>query len=132
MKPQNMKPTPEQLAKLPKWAQQHIEDIERSLKAAQTRMANMDDQQTPSPVYIEEWPENKIVRRYVQVPYSHVTIKHAGVHLDIYLAREKDAQWLYGIELTYAGEVRNLTGCEVAIIPRSVNTIQLVNMKYMR
>jgi len=122
-----MKPTPEQIAKLPKWAQEHIRDIERQLSAATTALDQIKDQQTPSPIYLDDWYCTPRMKRYIQSPTGHLTIQHAGVHLDIFLAPEKDGQRLHGIELQYAAvESRGLTDRQIAIMPRGINTIQLV------
>ena len=48
------KPTEEQIAKLPRWAQLRIKDLERSLAEAKRFVDDVLDQQNPSLVWYEE------------------------------------------------------------------------------
>jgi hypothetical protein len=127
-----MKPTPEQIAKLPKWAQEHIADLDRESISAKAVVVRMNDQQTPSPFFVDAWYSNPPVRQYVQSPSDHLTIEHAGVHLEIYLAPEKDGQRLHGIELQYTAIEPTIGHATVAVMPRSMNTLQLVTKENMR
>jgi len=127
-----MKPTPEQIAKLPKWAQQYISDLDNELIVAKAMVAQMNDQQTPSPFFVDAWYSNPRVKQYVQSPSGHLTVEHAGVHLEIYLAPEKDGQRLHGIELQYTAGEPAIGHSTVAVMPRSMNTIQLVTKENMR
>jgi hypothetical protein len=127
-----MKPTPEQIAKLPKWAQEHIKDLSRELDAANATLARMADEQTPSPFYVDAWYSTPRVKRFIQSPTNHLTIEHAGVHLEIFLAPERDGQRLYGIELQYSAIDRTIGHSTVALMPRGIGTIQLVTKENMR
>ena len=122
-----MTPTQEQLNKLPKWAQDHIRDIQRQRDIAVLRLDEMVDSQTPSPIYIDELDctENgspKCRRTYIQS--NRICVEYAGVTLSIYCPQPNDSQRLYGIDLSYS-ETKSRSGY-VAIISRSFGNIQLL------
>ena len=50
------KPTDEQVAKLPKWAQDRIRDLEREREAAVQSLNEFVDQQSPTDVWIDDAP----------------------------------------------------------------------------
>lgn len=118
--------TPEQLAKLPRWAQEHIKDVERERDSAQALNKRFEDTQTPSPFFVDDWTVSPTVKRYVQSPIDRLCVEYAGVHLEIFLARPDDGQRLHGIELSYSG------GSAIALMPRSISCIQLVNKANLR
>lgn len=126
-------PTPEQISKLPRWAQEHIKDLERNLTTAQALNKRFEDAQTPSPFYTDDWTVTPSVKRFFQATASRICIEHAGVHLQVFLADPKDGQRLHGIELSYQGiNERSLCGSTVALMPRSISCIQLVNKANLR
>ncbi len=126
-----MTPDLKQIQKLPKWAQEYIADLVRERDSAQSMLKRMADDQTPSPIYIDDWYSVPSVKRFVQSPANRVTIEHAGVHCEIYLASEKDGQRLHGIEINYSDTDHRLH-CEVAVIPRGIGNIQLVSKENLR
>ena len=84
------KPTPEQIAKLPQWAQEHIKYLNMERDTAIRALNEHIDHQTPSPLYWDQYlstgegnsggltgPTNK--RFYVQ--NHRMTVEHAGVLL---------------------------------------------------
>lgn len=116
--------------KLPKWAQEYIGAIERERDSAKDAVARMSDTQTPSPIFVQEWVScSNRVKHFIQG--DRVIVEHAGVHLEVFLARKNDSQRMYGVELSYsdAGGIHGLGACGVAVYPRSSNTIQLVHQK---
>lgn len=126
-------PTPEQIAKLPRWAQEHVKDLERNLATAQALSKRLADAQTPSPFFVDDWTVTPTVKRYIQSPADRLCVEHAGVHLEIFLARPDDGQRLYGIELSYHGiNERSSSGSTIALMPRSISCIQLVNKANLR
>lgn len=82
-----MIPTPEQLSKLPKWAQDHIRDIARQRETAVNVLNEFVNDDTPSPFFFEDYactgecqgPSNK--RRYIQA--HSVTVVWRGVELRV-------------------------------------------------
>lgn len=126
--------TAEQIAKLPKWAQDHIRNITRERDIAVQELNAWVDSQTPSAFYVDEYPcigEQKHKRRYFQG--NRIAVDHAGVHCEILLAREDDGQRLYGIDITYSeGGPRRIGHQDVAIMPRASNCIELVAKDNMR
>lgn len=121
-------PTAEQIAKLPKWAQEHIASLTRDLASAVTTLNQMGDSQTPSPFWVDDWYVNPPLRRYMQSSMNRMVVEHAGVHLEVYLAAQKDPQRDYGIELTYRSSLERVssTFSPVALVPRGIAQVALV------
>lgn len=118
-------PTQAQIEKLPKWAQEHIADLKRNLAASEGVKSRLIDEQKPSPFYVDEWHSTPRFRRYVQAVNRTVSVEHAGVHLDVFLADEHDGQRAYGIELKWCAVGKRLSD-GVALLPRGYSTVQLV------
>jgi hypothetical protein len=108
--------------KLPKWAQEHIEKIERERDQAIKALNEYVDNQTVSPFYVEDYvstgeergPSYK--RSYIQT--HKMTIEHEGVELNV-LLREGyiDLQWngmKYHLDI-------------VAFVPTSFQSAKLVS-----
>jgi hypothetical protein len=79
-------PSEEQLARLPKWAQQEIRKLQRQRDAAVRKLNEMEDSQTPSRVWTEDIVHladkgPQFVRQYFQA--EKLEIEHAGVSLSI-------------------------------------------------
>lgn len=120
-------PTDEQRAKLPKWAREYITSLTRQRDDAIAIRNKMVDDQTPSPIYVEEWESAKTLKRYVQCGHNNVIIEHAGVKAEILLARKDDGQRMFGIEIKYSELGRRLCSETVALMPRGTGSIQLVH-----
>ena len=104
-------PTPEQIAKLPKWAQEQLKDFDRRAFVAERSLREYRDSLTPSDIFVEEYDgeQSKMVKRFIQ---SHkVTIERNGVHLEIILRQEEK-----GIDITYWTEDRWVK--EIALVPK--------------
>lgn len=107
-------PTAEQIAKLPKWARDHIRDIERERDVAVRELNNHLDGQSKSPFYIDDMvctgeEEGPTIKRcYVQT--HNISVESGGIHLDVY-AREDCIEMSWG---------NGKYSCaEVALIPES-------------
>ena len=92
-----MKLTPEQIAKLPKFAREEIETHQRQRDEAVRRLNEMTDNQTVSPFFIDEFdctsspPESRKV--YFQT-HNRMKINHGGVLVEIYLrGQEIEIKW---------------------------------------
>jgi hypothetical protein len=129
-----VKPTQQQLAKLPKWAQEHIRVIERERETAVEALNKYIDSQTESPFYTDDvictgegiGPSFK--RRYFQ-GYK-LTAEHAGVRLRIHLAGEHDGQREYGIELSW--EAMDKGTRIVCMAPTARQQVQLISKENLR
>jgi len=121
-----MNPTPEQFARLPKWAQEHIADFERTNSVLRKQVSEMLDSLTPSPFYTEDLHSAGMVKRFLP-GIRRIIAEHAGVKAEIYLPSERDGQRLFGIEICYSGSQRSLSHFPVAIMPRGASSIQLVH-----
>ena len=121
-------PTPEQIAKLPKWAQERIADLERRTRVAEAAVKNYLDSQTPSEFYVEEYVStgegsDKHVKRFVQT--YKMAVEHDGVKLTILLRQDEK-----GIDLQWNSTNRLMN--EVALVPLSFNKVKIVAKEFMR
>jgi hypothetical protein len=123
-----MTPTPEQIEKLPRWAQEHIKDLDRRMVVAERAVAEYKDSQTPSEFYYEDHlciggGSPQLIRRYIQT--NRMTIEHAGVQVDV-LVREGDPE----IEIGWSDPTRMCR--EVAMVPKSFQQIKIIHPKHIR
>lgn len=121
------KPTHEQIAKLPKWAREHIETLERDRDSAHRVLKQFTDKQLVSPFFYEEAVYNraeysgpKFVRRYIDT--HRVSIKHQDVLVEIVLPN--GVQGREGIEVNwrYVGHER---GNGVGLFPTASNMLSI-------
>jgi len=127
---QAMKPTPEQIAKLPKWAQDYIVNLSRERESAINSLNAFCDSETQSPFYVEEsvctgeqsGPTRK--RHYIQA--HAINVEWAGVHLRVdandYGNRRSEIGLSYGTG----------THSDVALIPYSYCQATLKTKENMR
>jgi hypothetical protein len=121
-----MNPSPEQIAKLPVWAREHITNLARQRETAVRELNQWVDTQTVAPFYIDELvctgeqASPSFKKRYIQT--HKMEVEHLGVVLAIYLGRD-------GIELSWSGPHR---GGAVGLIPQSHQRIELVAKEKMR
>lgn len=128
------KPTPEQIAKLPKWAQDEIKSLARQRDAAIRALNEYVDNQTESPFYTEDnectgeqsGPTNR--RRYIQA--HKIEVQWRGVYLRV--DANDFGQSGHGIRIQWSGGDGRLTGREVAFIPGSYQQARLVAKEDMR
>jgi hypothetical protein len=128
--------TPEiQIARLPKWVQEHIADIQRQRDVAVRELNRWVDAQTPSPVRVLEMvclgegAGPSIKTRFVQTRTIEVLWKN--VYLKVYLA-ESSAQRQDSIELQWGqGEEMHGSGM-AALVPTSFQSALIISPKNMR
>lgn len=123
----NTTPTPEQIAKLPKWAQDHINALSRDGEAFKAAALRFSDDQPKSAIYIPEYNSAGVMKRYVPSPHDRVCIDHANVHLEVFLPQERDGHRMFGPEITYNGPDIDLCRSTVAVYPRGHTQLQLVH-----
>jgi len=121
-------PTPEQIAKLPKWVQDHIRDLERRTKVAERAVKEYGDTQTVSNVFYEDFlciggGSPKITRKYVQS--DRITVLRDDIRLDVLLRQEEP-----GIEVWWSDEDRGMR--EIAMVPTSFQKMRLLRKDHMR
>lgn len=116
----------EKLARLPKWAKEHIAELTRQRDAAVDAMRKAAATKKPSPIYVEDYvcvgsggPDR--VRTYID-NYS-VTVEYAGV------VAEVSTHSLEGIEVRF-GPADHLFG-EIMVVPKHLGGITLVNPIHM-
>lgn len=120
--------TEEQLAKLPRWAQEHIHNLERRMDVAERTLMEFKDNQTPSGIFYKEYccigegsPET--LTRFVQA--ESITVQAHGVRVHASINDSWKAivlQW----------EETNTINRDVAFIPSSYQQARLVNKIHMR
>jgi len=119
-------PTPEQIERLPKWAQAHIRELERDRRTADEALARYLDDQTPTQVWYEEmltglevtkWP-----KRYINA--HEVRFVNAGVALTVRIPYGGD-----NIELDWGPEEGHGLG-DLCFIPTSYQQARISNMAY--
>lgn len=108
------------IARLPKWAQEHIRDLTRQREVAVKALHDWSDAQSVQPISVSEMecigpgtPEH--FTRYIKGRY--VTVKWIGVELNL-LLREDAVQLSWGMTDRSCGEV--------AFIPTSFQQARLV------
>jgi hypothetical protein len=122
------KPDQEKIEKLPKWAQDYIQQIEGGRLASVRALNEYCDSQTESPYYVDEYectgeqqgPSFK--RRYIQT--RKMEVSHGDVVLRIYL-RDEDA-----IELQWDNKTGSME--EIAMIPHGFHKVALKAAGNMR
>jgi hypothetical protein len=127
------KVTPEMLAKLPKWAQEHIKDLSNEREMALRTLNDYTDNQTPSKIYWDDFvclgettgPSTK--RSYVQT--ERIIVESCGVQLTVSCHGES-VQHDPGIELQWSDAHR--IGNMIAAVPRSYMQMSLIAHHNMR
>lgn len=122
------KPIEAQLAKLPKWAREHIKDLERKLSGCEGEKQRLLDVQKPSPFFVDEWHATPRFKRYIVAPTNQISVEHAGVRLDVHIPYEGDPHRMNGIELKYSAIGDNV-GRGVSLVPVAYSTVFLVDPK---
>lgn len=115
-------PSPEDIGRLPKWAQKHIHDLSRALKTAEKSLHKYVDDQTPSPFQMKEiicLSETTTISKYVQGDTMRVV--SGNVHMDVYPVDN-------GIDIIFEEDVKE-AGYDVVLIPRASNSLQLRRAK---
>lgn len=125
-------PTPEQLAKLPKWVQEHIKSVTRDRDTWKSSALRFSSEQEESPFYSPEFSTEGIKKRYIATENRRVIVEYAGIHAEIFLACKDDGQRLHGIEIGFSAMSHSLSACTVALIPRGFNSFQLVHKDNLR
>ena len=132
-------PTPELIAKLPKWAQDRIRTLERERLEALRALNNHVDNQKPSQIYWEEYLSTgegtgwtggtgpSVKRFYVQT--NRVVVECAGVQLQVD-CHEATSMHDDGIELKWSDPtgLQNMT----AFVPTSFQRATLIAQHNMR
>lgn len=117
-------PTPEQIAKLPVWAQKHIESLTRQRDAAIRDHKKYLDDQTPTPFYEEYQGVEGRRRRYIQA--LSLCVEWRGIKLRVDANDYGNSG--PGIRLQWVG-VKNH---EVALVPCYHQYVRLVAQDDMR
>jgi hypothetical protein len=125
--------TKEQIEKLPKWAQEHMRDLQRQRDTAVAALRKWTDSQTESPISIMEYEctgETQGPSRYDRYVHAHgLTIKWHGIRLDVRL-NDDGPQHECGIGLQWSDvHQRSL---QIAMVPKSYQSVDLIAKENMR
>lgn len=118
------------ISKLPKWAQNHVKNLQRERDTAVKALGEYVDNQTESDIYIDnlecigEGRGPTPIRRYINGEYQ-VSFDHAGVSLTVSIYPENH------IELRYGHSERYLGGYDIALIPKSTGNMELKTKENM-
>lgn len=111
-------PTLEQIAKLPKWAREHIEHLARRADDTQTMIHQILDDQTKSKISTDIYADGAFCKVYFNAS-EQLHIEHAGVFLKVNLRTEDR------IELQWSTHEFGLGDC--CFIPSSYQQARLVH-----
>ena len=129
-------PTPEQIKKLPQWAQSYITGLQRQRDNASETLTRFHDGQTEQPIRVPEHVCDqdkggpRFLERYVEG--RHIEIKWMGVLLRIILRKEGNLSDSC-IDLSWENE--DGTRPEergVAMVPHAFNSARLLAKKFLR
>jgi len=119
-------PTPEQIAKLPKWARAYISQLEDTADAATRQLEGYLDDQTPSQIWYDDWCRlgsiNHTLRRYVQS--FRVEVEHKGVALSVHCVGER------GLELGWRPSGSRSGIGRLCFTPTSFQQASIINLAY--
>jgi hypothetical protein len=116
----------EKIAKLPKWAQDHIADAERTRDIAERELKQYEDRQTPSPFSIQEYVSGKFITRFIQT--DKIEVEAHGVKVEVRVGYDRDKT----IHLRWGPEGRVAGVRHVAFIPTSFQQAELMTKENMR
>lgn len=124
--------TPEQIAKLPKWAQEHVRFISMQRDAAVKALNRFNDSQTESPFFVEDHvcsgessgPSTK--KMFIQAYCMSVNWRGVLLKIDA----NDYGQSGHGIRLQWNGADRTIE--EIAFIPTSFQSAKILTKKDMR
>lgn len=125
--------TPEEIAKLPKWAAEKVKDLSRERDAAVCKLNEYIDSQTESPISIDEHPclgesyGPSFKTRYIQA--RDVKFTWHGVTLEVRL-RDEGPQHDNCIQLVWGTSKRSMS--HVAFVPSSYQHAELISKENMR
>lgn len=113
------------MAKLPKWAQDYMKDLERQAFVAQRTLREYQDQQTQSEFFVEDYDSDqaKMTRKYIQT--SKVSIQRGALKVDVYCRLHENS-----IDIAYYDEGR--ISREVALVPQGLNSVKIILKQDMR
>jgi len=111
------------IERLPKWAQDHIKDLERQRETAIETLNDALDNQTPGPFFYD-WPGLVRKRVYVQSG-GRVECEYAGVLLRVFVRPD-----INGIGLQWT--TPEMSSRDIALIPESYCAARLVAKEGMR
>lgn len=123
-----MKPTPEQISKLPRWAQEHIADIEQQRFVAIRALNEYQDSQTESPFRCRDFEctgegKEQLKTRFVQT--NKMEVHWAGVELTVLI--RPNVQEIYLQWCATDDRIR-----EIAFIPMAFGSARLKAKENMR
>ena len=120
------------IAKLPKWAQDHIADLQRQRDTAVKALRDWTDTQTEQPISVDEMECIQAggpvcMTRYIEG--HRLTIKWMGIELSVLLQTDGSMSD-NSIDLKWTSEARH--SGHVAMIPTSFQSVSLIAKENLR
>lgn len=117
-------PAPEQLARLPKYAQDHIRELQLRAVRAERDLKAWTAKQTKTKVWTLEYTGGEHIERYFQA--DTIEIEHNGVHLKI------SGMWDDGpdLQLAWWPAGRGMPLGTISMIPTSTQQVKLTNLAH--
>lgn len=115
-------PDQAKLAKLPKWAREHIDNLDKALQQTEKALREYLDDQTPSPFSVVDalcGRSTRSVERYVQG--YQMKVVSGGVRMDVYAVDD-------GINVFFEDALKEPDG-DVAMVPRAANSVHLRHVR---
>lgn len=140
-------PTPEQIERLPKWAQTYIESLNRALNNIDERVRELEGEQRVTPFYTDDFIDDpkaekgwgRSTRKYFASDYK-ITARSGGVILDITATDALgNPNGRHGLELRMSADAKAMKkhgvigrlSTDCVIQPMSFNTFAVLNPEYM-
>ena len=116
--------TDNQLARLPKYAQDYIKELRGEAKTATENLDAWAAKQTPTKIWTTEYTSDYYIHRYFKA--DNIEIEHKGVRLRISgLWDEKE-----DIQLSWTPAGRGFPTGVIGLIPTSLQQAKLVNLAF--
>ena len=121
-----MSPTPKQIAKLPKWAQSHIEQLDRQRRSAIDALDKFQDSDEPTGVSYEQFKQlgrgSEFLTRHLDT--HQVQFVHNGASLVVTLHDDER-----GIQLSWGPEGGHGLG-DMCFTPTAYQQARITNLAY--
>ena len=111
-------PTAEQIAKLPKWAQERIRELKRALDVSRLAMADMLDSQSPSLVWYEELVSDSTI--------GGPSIRRVYIQTDRIMFGVDSSRRMLTISIDHdEPDLYKISADSMQIMPRSYNSVEI-------
>jgi hypothetical protein len=120
-----MKPTQEQLDRLPKWAKEHFAKLQYERDSAVEQLNSLHDEQTPTDIWVAhiEYSTGEFKERKQYIGGTRIEAECKGVHLNVNLTER-------GLELGWGPAGSGSPIGDMCFIPTSYQQARITNLAY--